>query len=284
MKTGGRHARRPVAVFDSGVGGLTVLAALRRLMPSERYLYFGDTARVPYGIKSAATVRRYALEIAEFLQKFRPKIFIAACNTVSSAAMPALERRLRAAPAGVLGVIEPGAEAALAATRGGRVGVIGTAATMASGAYPEALRRRARGDGRTLRGIFTRACPLFVPLAEEGWPLSGPGSLPLAAARRYLAPMQRTGVDTLILGCTHYPLLRSAIASVMGKKVKLVDSAHAAAAAARRRLRERKLLAPPGRGSLRCFVTDDPERFRALAQRFLGEKIRRVRRVNLDGT
>lgn len=262
----------PVGVFDSGVGGLTVLRELTRLLPNERFLYFGDTARVPYGAKSPETVRRYAREVTAFLRARGVKAIVVACNTASSVALPDVRREARVP---VLGVIEPGAEAAARATRTKRVGVIGTQATVASRAYERALRRR----DRRIRAS-SRACPLFVPLAEEGW---GRKPAALAIARAYLAPLRARGVDTLILGCTHYPILKGVIARVMGPRVRIVDSARTAAMALRALLRERAMLAPPARrGATAYFVTDDPTRFRRVAERFLGRGARNVRRVSVS--
>ena len=202
-------ADRAIGVFDSGVGGLTVLKALSVRMPRETLLYLGDTARVPYGSKSADTVTGYAVETGDFFAERDVKLMVVACNTTSAIALDILRARY---PVPVLGVIEPGARAAIKATRRGRIGVIGTEATIASGAYARALR-----DLEPDVEIFTRACPLFVPLAEEGWTDN-------EVARRtvslYLSSLKRSGIDTLILGCTHYPLLRSAIESCMGPGVR----------------------------------------------------------------
>lgn len=262
----------PIGVFDSGVGGLTVLRAVRRLLPRERYLYFGDTARVPYGTKSPETVRRYCEEIARFLRREGVKVLVVACNTASSVALPII-RRAMGVP--VLGVVAPGAMAALEATRTRRVGIIGTAATVASRSYERALRKR---DPRVT--TFARACPLFVPLAEEG---CGAKPETVAIARRYLEPLRHKNVDALILGCTHYPLLRAAIARVMGPRVTLVDSASAVALALRALLERKNLSAPPAPfrepPEIRTFVTDDPARFRLVADRFLGRSLREVRRI-----
>jgi glutamate racemase len=270
-----------------------VLKALRKLLPRERTLYFGDTARVPYGTKSPETVRRYAVEVARFLDAQGIKALVVACNTASSVALREVRR---AVSVPVVGVLEPGVEAALRATRTGRIGIVGTASTVESRAYERALRRRRPG----VRCV-ARACPLFVPLAEEGW---GARAVTRAVAGEYLAPLKRARVDTLILGCTHYPLLRSAVARVMGSGVVLVDSASTTAKAVRALLAARGLsrggqACPAGRraGALsprgghaggrdsssqaRYFVSDDPRHFRRLAERFLGRAVRRVRRVAL---
>src|SRR5213593_1632850 len=203
-----------IGIFDSGVGGLTVLHALLEALPGEHLLYLGDTGRHPYGTKSAETVTRYSIENVEFLVAKGIKMLVVACNTASAVALDALEARF---PLPVVGVIEPGARAAVARTENGRVGVIGTEATIASGAYTKALRALRPG-----LEIYTRPCPLLVPLAEEGW-LDGP--IPRGVVETYLATLQKSGIDTLVLACTHYPLLRPLIAEVMGEKVGLVDSA-----------------------------------------------------------
>lgn len=205
---------RPIGVFDSGIGGLTVAAAIRRHLPNEDIFYLGDTARVPYGGKSRQTVERYSLEISGLLLAENAKLIVVACNTASALALDRLEKSLRVP---VLGVVAPGADAAARSSRDGRIGVIGTRATIASGAYEQAIRRR-RPDAH----IFSTACPLLVPLIEEGW-LDDP--VTTAVLERCLAPLLRENIDTLVLGCTHYPLARSTIARVVGPEVTLVDSA-----------------------------------------------------------
>jgi glutamate racemase len=267
-----RGASRPIGVFDSGVGGLTVLRALKALLPSEDFIYVGDTARVPYGSKSAETVKRFALEIADFLKGRGVKMLVAACNTVSSVALPDLRRFF---PGPVLGVIEPGARAALAATRAGRIGVIGTEGTVRSGAYENALHRL---DGSVR--VFSRACPLFVPLVEEGW-VDHP--VTRRVAREYLAPLLAKPVDTLVLGCTHYPLLRAALKRTAGR-VELIDSADETAKAVRSRLLQDDLAAPPRRkGAAVYYSSDDPVKFARLGHTFLGWNLKDVKRIRLRG-
>jgi glutamate racemase len=257
----------PIGVFDSGLGGLTVLAGLRRLMPRERFIYVGDTARVPYGNKSPETVRRYALEIAAFLKRRGVKMLVAACNTVSAVALPELRRFFSGA---VLGVIEPGARAALAATRHGRIGVIGTEATVKSGAYESAIRHL-----DPAAKVFSGACPLFVPLVEEGWV---DHAVTRTVAREYLAPLLAKKVDTLVLGCTHYPLLKRVLLGV-SRNVELIDSAEETAKAVRSRLLQDGLLAAAGpRRRLEFFSSDDPVKFVSLGRRFLGWRLSGVRR------
>jgi glutamate racemase len=250
----------PIGVFDSGLGGLTVFKALARRMPNENLIYFGDTARVPYGSKSPEAIARYSTEAARFLASRGIKLLVIACNTSSAWALPAIRR---AVSVPVIGVIEPGARAALAASRGGAVGVIGTEATVKSGAYPKALRAlapRAR--------IVSSACPLFVPLVEEGW---WSGAVAAAVAAKYLKPLKSARVDVLILGCTHYPYLKGVLERTMGPRVRLIDSAEETARETERALDRLGLRARGrGRGSHRFFASDAPERFRRLARRMLG--------------
>jgi glutamate racemase len=257
-----------IGIFDSGIGGLTVLHSLARLLPHERVIYLGDTARGPYGTKSAETVTKYAFENTDFLLDKGIKLLVVACNSASAVALDALQARY-ALP--VVGVVEPGARAAVARTRNGKIGVIGTEATIASGAYSRAL-RALRPDLE----VYTRACPLFVPLAEEGW-------LDNEVARQttglYLASLATSGIDTLILGCTHYPLLAGTIAEVLGPEVALVDSAEATAHAVEARLDERGLRACTGAGGASFFVTDVPERFVRVGQRFLGARVESAVRI-----
>src|SRR5690349_3608109 len=216
----GDSQERPIGVFDSGIGGLTVVRALRELLPNESIYYLGDTARVPYGGKSAATVQRYSLEIAELLLEENCKTIVVACNTASALALPELQATMSIP---VTGVIQPGAQAAVAATRNGHIGVIGTRATIKSKAYERAIQSLDEAVQVTVR-----ACPLFVPLIEEGWL---EGEITDRIVRQYLTPLLEEGVDAVVLGCTHYPLLRGAIERFLGDKVQLVDSAQNCAAA-----------------------------------------------------
>lgn len=260
-----RDDRRPIAVFDSGLGGLTVFKAIGRRMPGEDLVYFGDTAHIPYGTKSREAVTRYSLHIARFLESLGIKALVVACNTASALALPEIQKAVRVP---VVGVIHPGARGAADATRSGRVGVIGTEATIASGAYAEALKE-------VLPGVRTvsAACPLFVPLVEEGW-----WGRPVAAlvAKEYLTPMRRSGVDTLILGCTHYPLLKRTIQGFLGPSVKLIDSAEQTAIETEELLVSLKVRARGGRGRRTFFVSDAPKRFLKLARRLLGVSVSKV--------
>ncbi len=266
-------ADAPIGVFDSGIGGLTVLRALTRTLPREQFLYLGDTARVPYGSKSGEVVTRYALEIADFFLERGVKMLVVACNTTSALALEVLRAH---SPVPVLGVVEPGARAAMRATRNRRVGVIGTEATIASGAYASALRTLDRKVE-----IFTRPCPLFVPLAEEGW-------VENEIARRtvalYLSSLRRSGIDTLVLGCTHYPLLADAIGACLGDAALVVDGGLETAREVRRALEATKLLRRRGTGAASFFVTDVPERFVRVGERFYGESVGSAVRVVLRET
>ena len=262
---------RAIGIFDSGIGGLTVAREIHSLLPHEPTIYLGDTARVPYGTKSPATVVRYSLEILEWLLNQGVKAIVVACNTATAHALPALRA---AAPVPLIGVIEPGARRAAAATSsGGGVGVIGTAGTIASGAYRRAL-IALRGDLR----VIEAACPLFVPLVEEGW-FHEPATRLIA--ERYLAPFQSAELDALVLGCTHYPLLAELLAEVLPPGILLVDSAAETARDVARLLAEQHLLAPPGEPTHRWAATDDVERFARLGSLFTGRPIRDVQLVEL---
>jgi glutamate racemase len=262
---------RPLGVFDSGVGGLTVLRALRERLPAESLVYLGDTARVPYGTKGAGVVTRYAQLNAAFLTSLDVKLLVVACNTASAVALPTLRSSLSIP---VVGVIEPGAQRAAARTRSGVVGVLGTPGTIRSGAYQRALEAERPG----LR-VHAQACPLFVPLAEEGWLT---GDVPLLVAQRYLEPLLGTGMDTLVLGCTHYPVLREVLQHVVGAGVTLVDSGDATAEAVARALQSGAARpSGPTPRSERFYVTDVPERFVAVSARFLGTAVPSAEQVDL---
>jgi glutamate racemase len=266
-------ADAPLGVFDSGLGGLTVVRALREALPAERIVYLGDTARVPYGTKGAATVVKYALACARHLIARDVKALVVACNTVSAVAPDRLRADLDLP---VLGVIEPGARAAVAATRSGRIGVLATAGTIASGAYPRAVAQLS-----TRAEVVGQSAPMLVPLAEEGWT---EGEVPRLVVRRYVEPLASAGVDVVVLGCTHYPLLRGAIEAEVragiGPHVTVVDSAHATAADVRTFL-EARGLARSGTGDVKLLVTDVPRAFREVAARFLGDPVTEVEQVDL---
>jgi glutamate racemase len=247
---------RPIGVFDSGIGGLTVVKALRDRLPNETIVYLGDTARVPYGPKSPDTVQRYALELAHMLMQKNAKALVVACNTVSSVALSLLTRKFSVP---VIGVIEPGARAALRATRNQHVGVIGTRATIRSGAYERAL----RATDNNVR-VSSRACPLLVPLIEEGL---FDDDVTDRIIVRYLEPLLSEGIDTLVLGCTHYPLLSGAIARLLGRKITLVDSAQNCATAVHETLDRESLCSPAtARGQLHVTLTDAADNFLNVAR------------------
>ncbi|MEN3368413.1 MAG: glutamate racemase [Verrucomicrobiota bacterium] len=250
---------RPIGVFDSGIGGLTVVSALRAVLPNESIYYLGDTARVPYGGKSATTVQRYSLEIATILLEENAKTVVVACNTASAVALSQLTASV---PVTVTGVILPGAQAAIAATRTGHIGVIGTRATINSGAYENALRSL-----EPKVRVTARACPLLVPLIEEGW-LESPITDQIII--QYVGPLVDEGIDTLVLGCTHYPLLRNAMARLFGEEITLVDSAQNCANAVRELLIRENLRAPEtNTGSLQVALTDPPDNFLRVAREAL---------------
>lgn len=276
----------PIGVFDSGVGGLTVLREITVRLPGENTIYLGDTARVPYGIKSKETVVRYSLEVAEFLTKLGIKLLVVACNTASAYALPELKKRLNVP---VIGVIKPGARAALRATRTKKIGIIGTQGTIKSNSYVDEINRlnsdktvevTEHGEksfdryfeiktGKMV--IFTKACPLFVPLAEEGWTTNDVARL---TAEHYLRGLSDKKIDSLVLGCTHYPILKETIASVMGAGVALIDSAESTAEEVKRVLNEKGLAGKAVPAAHRFFVTDSPERFVQVGRRFFGDGLR----------
>jgi len=267
--------RRCIGVFDSGLGGLTALKEFRRLLPGEDFVYFGDTGRVPYGGRGRDTILRYARQDVAFLRTFDPKAILVACNTVSANALTELKGE-NDLP--IFGAVTPAAAAAVACTRNKRVGLIGTAASIRSGAYEREIAARDPGVQ-----VWAQACPLFVPLVENGRFLPGDRVAELVA-EEYLSPLKGPGIDALILGCTHYPLLRQVIGQIMGEGVTLVDSGAASAAHAARRLAEMDLLSGAGEGSCRYFVSDSTEDFARLASLFLGEPVEgRVERVEVGG-
>ncbi|MBT8454342.1 MAG: glutamate racemase [Deltaproteobacteria bacterium] len=256
---------KPIGIFDSGLGGLTVARAISGSVPGEDLVYLGDTARVPYGTRSAKTVVRYAIACAERLLSFDIKLLVVACNTASGVALGELQQRLDIP---VVGVIQPGARAGVQATRTGRIGILATSGTVASGAYERAI----LAENQSMN-VFARPAPLFVPLAEEGWVT---GDVPRLAARRYLQPLVEVDVDTIVLGCTHYPLLSETIhevaAELLGHDVTIVDSAQATASALTEIL-DLPLSRERAAGSLEILVTDLPGQFGAAASRFLGKPI-----------
>jgi glutamate racemase len=259
----------PIGIFDSGVGGLTVYRALHERLPNEHFVYLGDTARVPYGTKSLSTVERYAIENAKFLEAHGIKLLVVACNTASALALPAIRAAVSVT---VVGVIGPGARAAAGISGGKKVAVLATEATVQSGAYAEAI---SKVDSSIQ--VIERACPLFVPLAEEGW---GESDVARAVAEQYLSDLKKEDLGALVLGCTHYPILRDLIGAAVGLNVPLIDSGAAAAAEVQALLESSELAATPSEPGTRerelCddldhfYVTDAAERFAKVAERFLG--------------
>ncbi len=264
------HDNRPIGVFDSGIGGLTVLKHLVRIMPHERFVYLGDTARVPYGNKSAETVQLYARQCAAFLRQHDVKLIVVACNTASALALSQLQQEQ---PIPVIGVIEPAARRAVATTQNGHIGVIGTRATIASHAYEEAI---ARNCTESQPHIHSMACPLFVPLVEEGW-LSSPATKLIA--EHYLVGLRQNGVDTLVLGCTHYPMLSGVLSELM-PDAALIDCGACAADDAKALIQPSEVQS--ARTSIALFVTDQTPAFADLAARFLGFSVEQPQRVSID--
>jgi glutamate racemase len=268
---------KPIGIFDSGLGGLTVFRALQELLPQEELIYLGDTARVPYGTKSAPTVTQYSRENSAFLHGHQVKVIVVACNTASAYAVPQLKEEFQVP---IIGVLEPGAAHAATETRNQKIGVIGTAGTIASEAYPRALQQ----INPELQ-VFSQACPLFVPLVEEGWLDRAETT---SIARTYLGPLLDSGIDTLILGCTHYPLLKSVLQTVVGPDVRLIDSAIATAEDVKGMLGKSGALCPPKQDGTapesaatthQFFVTDAPERFQRVGEIFLGHALETVVKV-----
>ncbi len=260
----------PIGIFDSGIGGLTVYKEITKLLPGEDTVYLGDTARVPYGTKSRETVVRYAIEDADFLVGHNIKLLVVGCNTASAYALEELKARLKVP---VIGVIEPGARAAIEATVTSRIGIIGTEATIESGVYSEkllALRPEAE--------LIAQPCPLFVPLAEEGWAET---HIAHEAALKYLGKLKRYRIDTLVLGCTHYPIMKRTISTAMGYGVTLIDSAESTAAEVKRLLYGDGTPSKGATGRHRFFVTDSPERFKKVSKTFLGRELDEVELCSL---
>ncbi|HQP91293.1 MAG TPA: glutamate racemase [Candidatus Omnitrophota bacterium] len=261
---------KPVGVFDSGIGGLTVVKELIKLLPYENIVYFGDTARVPYGVKSKETIIKFSLENTLFLLQQDVKAIVIACNTSSSLALPVIRRHFKIP---IIGVIMPGAKEAVYATKNKKIGVIGTRATINSNAYEEEIKRL----DSSIK-VYSQSCPMFVPLVEEGW---GNDGITSKVAEKYLAPMRSKGVDTVILGCTHYPLLRSTIQQVMGKDIKLINSAEQVALEVKNVLSQEGILNKgTERPSREYFVSDEVAIFKNIAKRFLGGDLKEVKRVS----
>lgn len=263
----------PIGVFDSGIGGLTVLKEIFRVLPGESTIYLGDTARVPYGIRSPETVMRYSFENTRFLVSKGIKLLVIACNTASSISLTEIKKKMSIP---VIGVIEPGANAAVKSTRNEKIGIIGTEATIRSSSYKKAIRAI-----DSSAEVFGLPCPLFVPLVEEGWT---EGKIAVMVAEKYLKGIKNKGIDTLVLGCTHYPLLKSVVSEVMGSDIRLIDSAVETAKSIKEILKskgiERKSKARPLR---EIYVTDSPERFIKVGERFLEQKIKHIEKIDVGG-
>ena len=263
---------RPIGVFDSGIGGLTVVKRLALTLPNENIVYFGDTARVPYGSKSNSTVIEYSLQDAAFLITKNVKAIVVACNTASSIAINSLRQKYDIP---IIGMIGPGTEFALKSTKNKKIGIIGTRATIDNKAYSKALKKK----NKKLK-VFEKACPLFVPLAEEGW-IEHKATYEIA--KEYLTSLKKKDIDILILGCTHYPILAGVIQKVIGEKVKLIDSGIAAAELVRSEIKRIGLLNHSSNlGSVDFFVTDIPKKFKEIAELFLSAPIKKVRKVELE--
>lgn len=263
---------RPIGVFDSGIGGLTVLKEITKEMPNESTIYLGDTARVPYGIRSPETVTRYSLENTRFLSSKDIKLLVVACNTASSVSLESIKKSISVP---VVGVIEPGAKAAVRTTKNKRVGVIGTEATIKSSSYAKLIKSLDKDIE-----VFHLPCPLFVPIVEEGWI---DGEIAIMIAEKYLKDMKDKYIDTLVLGCTHYPLLKGVISKVMGDKVALIDSAVEVAKEIRKLLEASDLRNERHEnGEMEFYVTDSPERFLKVGELFLGKRINNIEMVNLQ--
>jgi glutamate racemase len=263
---------KPIGVFDSGIGGLTVVKRLSSVLPKESIVYFGDTARVPYGSKSNATVIDYSIQNTNFLLHKNVKAVVVACNTASSIAIPELKKRFSVP---IIGVILPGADSAYKETKNGRIGVIGTRATISNAAYSNAIKE----IGKNIE-VFEKACPLFVPITEEGWTHH---KATYEIAEEYLKELREKEIDTLVLGCTHYPILADVIQDVIGKNVKLIDSGIATAEVVRNEISRIGLetnSAVPG--NLDLYVSDIPTTFKQVAELFLGKKINEVIKVDTD--
>jgi glutamate racemase len=262
----------PIGVFDSGIGGLTVVKQIKSFLPNENIVYFGDTARVPYGSKSNATVIEYALQDAQFLLKKNVKLIVVACNTVSSVALQVLRDKINLP---IIGMITPGAKMALKETANNKIGVIGTYATVNNKAYSKEIKKFDKKSK-----VFEKACPLFVPFAEEGWLNTEATKL---VAKEYLKELKEKEIESLILGCTHYPLLHDVIQEAIGDKVKLIDSGIAASFEVREHLQARNLLNDSAaKGEDLYFVSDLPEKFRTVAELFLGKKIQHLQKIDLE--
>ena len=264
--------KKPIGIFDSGIGGLTVVKQLMQLLPNEQLIYFGDTARIPYGTKSKRLIEQYALEDANFLLQYDIKVLVVACNTASSLAMDVLLENLHIP---IIGVVIPGAQAAVELTCNNKIGVIGTIATINSNSYTIQIEKQLKDVT-----VFAQPCPLLVPLVEEGWL---DDDVTIRTLKKYLPEMISEKVDTLILGCTHYPLLENTIQKLMGNNVKLIDSGKETAKAVKHVLIENNILNGSEKiGPDKFYVSDIPMKFEEIGSRFLGKKLNNVERVDFE--
>ncbi|MDR3275214.1 MAG: glutamate racemase [Endomicrobium sp.] len=261
----------PIGIFDSGFGGLTVMSEIIKALPFESLIYFGDTAHVPYGSKSKNTVVKYSKEITSFLIKYRVKLIVIACNTASAFALPVLQKTLKIP---VIGVIEPGAKAAVAASKNKKIGVIGTEGTINSGSYLKEINKISKSK------VYQQPCPLFVPLVEEGW---NNGPITDSIVKKYIEPLLNKEIDTLVLGCTHYPLLRKTLSKTLGKSITLIDSAKATAKEVNNILNKTHILSNGKcRKFLKFYVSDNPGKFKKIGGRFFSKKIDDVKKIEME--
>ena len=267
------EALRPIGVFDSGVGGLTVVKELNRLLPNEKIIYFGDTGRVPYGNKSRETIIHYSLQVAYFLMKKKIKMLVVACNTASSVSLPTLKRHFHIP---IIGVIEPGAKSAIETTKSNNIGVIGTLGTVKSNAYKKALKKI-----KEKVNVYQHPCPLFVHLAEDGW---NKNKIAQMISNEYLKSFKGKNIDSLILGCTHYPILKDVIQQSAGKNVKLIDSGKETAKEVKKILDKKRILnnhKMSEKNHSIFYVSDFPYKFKDVSQRFLSKELKHVHKVKL---
>ncbi|MDR1195150.1 MAG: glutamate racemase [Endomicrobium sp.] len=270
-KTNSTAKNKPIGIFDSGFGGLTVMSAVNKVLPGENLIYFGDTAHVPYGSKSKNTVIKFSKDIAAFLTKSNIKMLVIACNTASAFALPVLKKQMTIP---VVGVIEPGAKAAVTATKNKKIGIIGTEGTVGSNSYYKAVKKISKAT------VFQQACPLFVPLVEEGL---NKGAITDEIVKLYVKPLTAKKIDTLILGCTHYPLLKNTLKKIAGKNIRLIDSANATASSVKKILEENAMTSGKNSGGkLLFYASDNPEKFQKIGSRFFTNKIKNVKKVYLE--
>ncbi len=265
-----RQNNKPIGIFDSGFGGLTVMAAVTKLMPKENLIYFGDTAHVPYGTKSKKIVTDFASKISQFLVSNDVKMIVIACNTASAFSLDCLKKIIKVP---IIGVIKAGSVLSAKTTKNKKVGVIGTEGTVRSKAYEKEIKKYDKSVK-----CFSKACPLFVPLVEEGW---CDGKITEDIIKVYIKDLLKKNIDTIILGCTHYPLLKKTIKKIIGSKINIVDSASAVAMQVEDLLKEKDLLRKTGKGKYKFFVSDSPEKFKAIGNKFLGNKIKNVKKVGI---